>query len=353
MMEHSSNNITQTVNYIAEELRQHIIFENGTYPDAIALWIVGTYLMDDWILYPKLYIHSPERECGKTSLLCLVEAFSYNARMAGSITPAAFYRIIESDKPTLLIDEADITIRGNDPLNGIINAGHTRRTAVVLRTEPTDDGKHKTIEISVWAPQAFAGIGTQRDTFLSRSIKIKMRRKMVAETVATAPIDYFEKNQELRQCLKSWADNEGKCLGQLEVSIPRTASDRVIDNWKPMFQIANSLGDDWPNRVRVAFNELEVSNKENNPLSEGTELLTDIRLFIESHNSTEVPAAELLSYLVMKQDSEWFQHNRGKPITQKWLSRMLKGYGVYTERRRHANVYEVGKLQEAFARYLP
>ena len=180
-----------------------------------------------------------------------------------------------------------------------------------------------------------------------------MRRKMVAETVATAPIDYFEKNQELRQCLKSWADNEGKCLGQLEVNIPRTASDRVIDNWKPMFQIANSLGDDWPNRVRVAFNELEVSNKENNPLSEGTELLTDIRLFIESHNSTEVPAAELLSYLVMKQDSEWFQHNRGKPITQKWLSRILKGYGVYTERRRHANVYEVGKLQEAFARYLP
>ena len=78
-MEQSSNNVTQTVDYIAEELRRHIVFENETYPDAIALWIVGTYLMDDWILYPKLYIHSPERECGKTSLLCLVEAFSYNA----------------------------------------------------------------------------------------------------------------------------------------------------------------------------------------------------------------------------------------------------------------------------------
>ncbi len=353
MMEHSSNNITQTVNYIAEELRRHIIFENETHPDAIALWIVGTYLMDNWTLYPKLYISSPERECGKTSLLCLVEAFSHNARMAASITPAAFYRIIQSDQPTLLIDEADITIRGNDPLNGIINAGHTRRTAVVLRTEPTDDGKHKTIEISVWSPQAFAGIGTQKDTLLSRSIKIKMRRKMVTETVATTPIDYFEKNEELRQCLRSWADDEGKSLGQLEVRIPRTASDRVVDNWKPMFQIANFLGDDWPNRVQVAFNELEVNNKESNPLSEGTELLTDIRLLIESHKSTEIPAAELLSYLVMKQDSEWFQQNRGKPITQKWLSRMLQGYGVYTERRRHANVYEVEKLREAFARYLP
>jgi len=57
-MEHSSNNITQTVSYIAEELSRHIVFENETHPDAIALWIVGTYLMDDWILYPKLYIHS-------------------------------------------------------------------------------------------------------------------------------------------------------------------------------------------------------------------------------------------------------------------------------------------------------
>jgi hypothetical protein len=30
---------------------------------------------------------------------------------------------------------------------------------------------------------------------------------------------------------------------------------------------------------------------------------------IDSHNSSEIPAAELLSYLLMKQDSEWFQHN--------------------------------------------
>lgn len=106
-------------------------------------------------------------------------------------------------------------------------------------------------------------------------------------------------------------------------------------------------------RVLTAFAEMEVNDKESNPLSEGTELLTDIQFLIENHKSNEIPAAELLSYLVMKQDSEWFQHNRGKPITQKWLSRMLQGYGVYTERRRHANVYEVERLQEAFARYLP
>ena len=353
-MEHSSNNITQTVSYIAEELSRHIVFENETHPDAIALWIVGTYLMDDWILYPKLYIHSPERECGKTSLLCMIEAFACNARMAASITPSAFNRIIESECPTLLIDEADRTLRGNEELNGIINAGHTKRTAIRILSEPTPDGKWKSVEMSLWAPQVFAGIGTQADTLLSRSIKISMRRKMVSEKVAAAPLDYFEKQEDLRKSIKSWANQEGKSVAALDVSIPGIASDRVLDNWKPLFQIAASLQDDWPDQVLAAFNELEVNNKESNPLSEGTELLTDIRLLIESHKSTEIPAAELLSYLVMKQDSEWFQHNySGKPITQKWLSRMLQGYGVYTERRRHANVYEVGKLQEAFARYLP
>ena len=99
--------------------------------------------------------------------------------------------------------------------------------------------------------------------------------------------------------------------------------------------------------------QVQPSTDFNGSFAELIELLTDIRLLIESHKSTEIPAAEVLSYLVMKQDSEWFQHNRGKPITQKWLSRMLQGYGVYTERRRHANVYEVEKLQEAFLRYLP
>jgi hypothetical protein len=352
-MKNSQATINQTFDFMVSELRRHIVFENETHPLAITLWIAGTYLMDNWVLYPKLYINSPERECGKTSLLCMIEAFACKARMAASITPSAFYRIIQSEGPTLLIDEADRTLRGNEELNGIINAGHTRRTAIKILSEPTPDGKWKSVEMSLWAPQVFAGIGTQADTLLSRSIKISMRRKMVSEKVAAAPVDYFEQQEDVRKSIKSWANQEGKSVADLDVSIPGIASDRALDNWKPLFQIAASLKDDWPDRVLAAFNELEVNNKESNPLSEGTELLTDIQLLIESHKSTEIPAAELLSYLVMKQDSEWFQHNRGKPITQKWLSRMLQGYGVYTERRRHANVYEVGKLQEAFARYLP
>ena len=89
---------------IATALRRHIIFASEFEPDAIALWSLGTYLMNVWQLWPKLYIYSPERECGKTSLLNAVEAFVKNAKVTGSITPSALYRIIQTYQPTILID---------------------------------------------------------------------------------------------------------------------------------------------------------------------------------------------------------------------------------------------------------
>ena len=163
---------------IASALRRYIIFASDNEPDAIALWSLGTYLMNVWQLWPKLYIYSPERECGKTSLLNAVEAFVKNAKVTGSITPSALYRIIETYKTTILIDEADRFVRENEELNGIINAGHTRRTATKILVEKTRDGGFEPREFSLWGPQVIAGIGGQADTLLSRSIKVGLRRKL-------------------------------------------------------------------------------------------------------------------------------------------------------------------------------
>ena len=154
---------------ISAALDRHIIFASEFEPDAIALWSLGTYLMDVWQLWPKLYIYSPERECGKTSLLNAVEAFVKNAKVTGSITPSALYRIIEAYQPTILIDEADRFLRENEELNGIINAGHTRRTATKILVEKTKDGGFEPREFSLWGSQVIAGIGGQADTLLSRS----------------------------------------------------------------------------------------------------------------------------------------------------------------------------------------
>lgn len=53
--------------------------------------------------------------------------------VAANISSPAFFRVIEEIQPTLLIDEADTFLCGNDELRGILNSGYTRKTAYVVR----------------------------------------------------------------------------------------------------------------------------------------------------------------------------------------------------------------------------
>jgi hypothetical protein len=54
---------------------------------------------------------------------------------ASNISPAAVFRYIEAYRPTFTNDEADSFIRGSEELRGILNSGHTRHTAFIIRCE--------------------------------------------------------------------------------------------------------------------------------------------------------------------------------------------------------------------------
>ena len=96
-------------------------------------------------------------------------------------TIAAIYRLIERDQPTLLFDEADRFLRGNNDLNGILNAGHARFEASVIINEKQGDGNWEPKEFSVWCAKAVAGIGAQDDTLISRSIVVPVGVNLLAK----------------------------------------------------------------------------------------------------------------------------------------------------------------------------
>jgi putative DNA primase/helicase len=98
--------------------------------------------------------------------------------LSGNITPAALFRSVEAWKPTLLIDEADTFAAMHDELRGILNAGHTRDTAYVIRAE--GDANEPRI-FSTWAPKVVAAIGHLPDTIEDRSIRCVMARKPTSE----------------------------------------------------------------------------------------------------------------------------------------------------------------------------
>src|SRR5262249_43511930 len=73
---------------------------------AIALWIVNTYAHDAANVSAILSINSPEKRCGKTTLVELLTALVVRALPTANVTPATIFRSVATFRPTLLIDEA-------------------------------------------------------------------------------------------------------------------------------------------------------------------------------------------------------------------------------------------------------
>lgn len=347
--------MTNTVLFddMSDALKSFVVFRHPEEADAVTLWCVGTYLMDVWQLFPKLLINSPERECGKTTLLLAIEALVENGMIASSITPAAIYRIIENHRPTLLIDEADRFLKFSEELNGIINAGHTRRTATRIHCEKNKDGTIEQKSFSLWGAQVIAGIGGQAETLTSRSIKISLRRKAVDEAVARMPFDHVEQSETFRDALTDWAAENSDYISEMTLDGPAGASDRAQDNWTPLVRVADAMGGDWPDKAMKAFAKLEIKDKDDTASSIGLDLLKDIHTIMSQYSVQEMGAAQITKALISLPDTEWRSLQYGKPITSKRLNQKLREYQIRPVKRRDSNVYLFSDIEDNLRRYLP
>ena len=120
-------------------------------PEVLALWVVHTYAYDLRGVSTYVGVESPVKRCGKTTLLSVLSELVSRPVVAANISSSAFFRVIEEARPTLLIDEADTWLQGNEMLRGILNSGYTRKTAFVVR-------------VAQWARKANAGGEEEGDT---------------------------------------------------------------------------------------------------------------------------------------------------------------------------------------------
>jgi putative DNA primase/helicase len=114
--------------------REYLILRKGL-AETVALWVVFTHCHNAFEVSPVLAITSPTPECGKTSLLTLLGELAPRPLPAANITGPAFFRAVDAWTPTVLIDEADTFLRDRDELRGILNSGHNRRNAWIVRTQ--------------------------------------------------------------------------------------------------------------------------------------------------------------------------------------------------------------------------
>ncbi len=221
----------QLLTDLATLLMAFVVFVDPTHADGLALWIVHTFAMDAWWISPLAVVNSPTLRCGKSTALQLVAHLASRALPASNISPAALFRAIERYQPTLMLDEAETLLKHNEELRGLVNAGHTRKTAVVIRTVGE---QHEPSVFSTWCPKFIALIGRLPATLMDRALVIPMRRKMSSEHVERLRLDRLDARcLPLRRRMVRWVADQASALREADPNVPANLDDRAADNWRP------------------------------------------------------------------------------------------------------------------------
>jgi hypothetical protein len=337
---------------------------------AVALWAAHTHLVHSFGSTPRLAVLSPEKECGKTRVLELLELVCAGAEMLSSASPAYLYRRVGTKGAgpvTLLLDEADaIWKRGKtddtaEALRSIVNAGH-RRGATAGRVEM--NGQTATlVRFPVYAPAALAAIRDLPDTILSRAVVLHMRRRAPGQKVrpfrerTTRP-----EGETLREQLAAWAADVGKRVGDPWPEMPAGVEDRAADAWEPLLSVADLAGGDWPDLARSACVAL-VAGARDDAQTIGARLLADLRDVFAARDDALFGEAgvlftsDILKALTALEEAPWGGWHDGEGIKARDLAKLLKPYGVAPRQVRiggtTAKGYHRAELADAWSRYAP
>jgi hypothetical protein len=385
---------------IAKVLRRFVVLPKHA-EETLALWVLHTYAFKLRDATTYIGVESPEKRCGKTTLLTALNELVSRPVVASNISSSAFFRVIEEIQPTLLIDEADTFLQGNDELRGILNAGYKRKTAFVVRvtnearlgrprdgiktsnfklqtsnshveTRDAADGrvslltplrseatagqasaatKSRLVKFSCWCPKVVAAIGRLPDTLADRCVVIRMHRKTAVEECER--MRNLDTTDLRRQCARFVKDHAGT-IASAQPEIPEGLNDRAADIWEPLFSLADLAGEDWPRLAREAAVGLTSRSNEMNPIAA---LLLDILIAFARSKKDKLATRDLVQDLNAQSGRPWAEQRNGKPITDLWLAQQLRPYGI---RPRYiwlddANVrgYLEEDFRETFRRYIP
>ncbi|MCL2090266.1 MAG: DUF3631 domain-containing protein [Micrococcales bacterium] len=347
----------QLLDQVRAAVRRYVILPDEHAEVGVTLWVAATHAVPAWAHAARLVIRAPEKRCGKSRLLDLVEAMCHQPLITVNISSSALYRSVgmtASDPPTLLIDEADAIFgpkaaESAEDLRGLLNAGHGRNRPAMRY----DAGTRRVEKIDTFAMAALAGIGQMPDTIEDRAVVVRMRRRAPGERVAPyrvrrdgPPLD------RLRARLHTWVRDSLTHLGAAVPVMP--VEDRAADTWEPLVAVADLASGHWPDLARQAAVALTASRDAGAQQSTQTRLLTDCRTVWGAVDA--LPTADLLDRLKADPEAPWATW-AGTGLTPHKLGAMLREFDITSRTLRfstgQAKGYARADFTDAWARYCP
>ena len=331
---------------LACAIKNYVVIDDAQ-ADAVALWIMHTWLIDRFQVSPRLAVYSPTKGCGKTTLLSVVSKLARRPMLAISISPAAVFRCGDAAADADYRRTEKIS-RTDGEMHGLLNAGHGRGMTVIRvlgeQLEPR--------EFRVFGAVAVGTLGKLPDDLHDRAIVIEMRRKLAADLVAPFREDRVENLRTLARRCARWAEDSADIVAGIDPKMPGLVN-RTADNWRPLYAIAEAAGGDWPARVALAAAALTTVEDELAQIM----LLTDIRMMFESEDTDRLASATIVDRLAAIEGRPWAEWRHGKPITSNQLARLLKPFCIVSGTIRTPGGtpkgYYLNSFEDAFERYFP
>ena len=245
---------------------------------------------------------------------------------------------------TLILDEVDTYVDEQSQLKGILNSGHQRATAQVIRCERSKSGGFDPKEFPTFCPMVYARIGEPHPALLTRSIVIRMQRAKPTEAIAKIEPGDIDALEELQKRISGHSAAWTAKLKLVKPAMPKFLENRSADNWRHMFAIAEQAGHGWPSRATEAARLLSPRAD----LELGEELLIKTKLVFDRGPDDKLSSAEICQRLnqIDDGDGEWKQPQ---------LARVLKPFGICPKSIRIGNKtpkgYERSQFQDAWSRY--
>jgi putative DNA primase/helicase len=344
-------NGAELLDALAASIRRHVVMPDLR-ADIAGLWVLHTYLLDCFGISPRLAITSPEKGCGKTTLLDVLSRLVMRPLPTANVTVSAIFRVVEVKQPTLLIDEADSFLSGNEELRGILNSGHRQGGSVIRSVGENCEPR----AFSTYSACAIALIGQLPTTLTDRSVPIELRRRRPDETCEPFRFNRTGLLDQLARQAARWATDNADRVRGADPDMPCGMVNRLADNWRPLIAIADVAGGEWPFRARQAAQALAAAAGDNDQFVR-IALLTDVRAIFAGRGTARLASAVLLEALVAIEGRPWAEWKAGNAITANGLARLLAPLEIKPATIRTSNGtpkgYQLAQFKEAFARYLP
>jgi Protein of unknown function (DUF3631). len=332
-------------------VRKYVVLPDDNAVVPLVLWPLAAHAHDCFEVFPILVISSAVLRAGKTTVLMVLAVLLPRVLFTSNTTAAALFKAIGLFKPTILVDEGDTFLSGDEALRGLMNSGHIRSLAYVTRANGT---------YSTWAPKVIALIGSVPKTVEDRSITITMQRRAPNETVERFRLDRLQEHEDLRRKAARWTQDHAEELRKADPEIPsQMDSDRARDNWRPLLALADEIGGDWPRRTReaaVAFSRADETFDEEPRIL----LLKDLEGLFRSQRVDRLESRKIVKWLTAMPERPWGNYLRGQPLTPQDLAAMLKPFRVISRKwtvhgaikRETKRGYLLADLRDLFARYV-